>query len=44
MNLGFSLIPVNPLGRMSALVFFGSFFTLSGVARFDLYEWISIAK
>ena len=44
MSLGFLLIPEYPLGRRSARVFFGSFFTLSGVARFDLDEWISFAK
>ena len=44
MSLGFNLMPENPLGWMSALVFFGPYFTLIGVARFDLDEWISFAK
>ena len=44
MSLGLNLIPENLLGWVSALVFFGSFFTLIGVTGFDLDEWISFAN
>lgn len=39
MNLGFSLVPGNPVGWMNALVFFGCLAVLTATATFDACEF-----
>lgn len=38
-NLGWSLVPGNPVAWINALVFFGSLALLVSTATFDALEW-----